>query len=101
MYNLCPNLFMSGFPDLGLLSFNMNILPFGVASMRGHESLHSSARLQTFLQRIRAEVEAETFGVPKARQKHFLMKQRCSGVLFNFICLFGRCMMQHRCNYEF
>lgn len=70
MHNLSPNLFMSGFPDLGLLSFNMNILPFGVASMRGHESLHSSARLQTFLQRIRAEVEAETFGVPKAHPRH-------------------------------
>lgn len=48
-----------GFPDLGLLSFNMNILPFGVARMRGFESLHSSARLWTFLQRIRDEVEAE------------------------------------------
>ena len=37
----------------------MNILPFGVARMRGFESLHSSARLWTFLQRIRDEVEAE------------------------------------------
>lgn len=58
---------LAGFPDLGLLSFNMNILPFGVASMRGHESLRSSARLQTFLQRIRAEVETET-EVPKAER---------------------------------
>ncbi|CAK9043563.1 unnamed protein product [Durusdinium trenchii] len=50
---------IAGFRNLSVLSFNMNILPFGVASIRGHESLHSSARLQTFLQKIRQELEAE------------------------------------------
>lgn len=58
MFNpVCSN--PAGFRNLSVLSFNMNILPFGVASIRGHESLHSSARLQTFLQKIRQELEAE------------------------------------------
>ena len=68
---------MPGMMDLTVLSFNMplsssvmprrapkrgrvrNILPFGVATLRGHESLHSSGRLLCFLQRLRSELEQE------------------------------------------
>ena len=48
---------MVGRMDLSVLSFNMNILPFGVARLRGHESLHSSQRLQSFLQRLQEEAQ--------------------------------------------
>ncbi|CAJ1453554.1 unnamed protein product, partial [Effrenium voratum] len=48
-----------GCTTLSVLSFNLNILPFGVASLRGHESQHSSGRLHEFLNRIKADLETE------------------------------------------
>lgn len=50
---------IQGCDGLNILSYNLNILPFGVASLRGHESLHSSARLQLFLAAVKGELEAE------------------------------------------
>eukprot|EP00931_Biecheleriopsis_adriatica_P100943 TRINITY_DN76177_c0_g1_i1.p1 TRINITY_DN76177_c0_g1~~TRINITY_DN76177_c0_g1_i1.p1 ORF type:complete len:1450 (-),score=292.96 TRINITY_DN76177_c0_g1_i1:121-4470(-) len=48
-----------GFECLSVLSFNLNILPFGAASWSAHSSEHSGARLREFLARVRQELQEE------------------------------------------